>query len=187
MELLYLHGFHSSPGSIKAQQVKDWFGHHHPTIKVVAPQLAATPMAAWQQAEALVNDNTQGLIGSSLGGFLATGLAERHGLKAVLINPAVQPANLFADYLGPQLHPCTGEAYQLDEGHLAELKALTLDSLSAPGRLMVLQKEGDEVLDWRLARDFYQGAQLHIEEGGNHAFDDLPRHLGAISHFLGVG
>ncbi|WP_341501865.1 YqiA/YcfP family alpha/beta fold hydrolase [Gallaecimonas sp. GXIMD4217] len=186
MRLLYLHGFHSSPGSMKAQQVLSWFAYHHPDIEVLAPQLPATPMAAWEQAEALVDGRTLGVIGSSLGGFLATRLAERHPLKAVLINPAVRPAELFHDYLGPQQHPYTGECYELDQRHLAELQALTLAGIERPERFMVLQKEGDEVLDWRQARDFYRGARLHIEPGGNHAFEDLPRHLPALAQFLGA-
>ena len=36
------------------------------------------------------------LVGSSLGGYYATVLAERHGLKAVLINPAVRAESVIA-------------------------------------------------------------------------------------------
>ena len=42
------------------------------------------------------------MLGSSLGGFYATVLAERWGCKAVVMNPAVEPARDLVHYVGEQ-------------------------------------------------------------------------------------
>ena len=42
------------------------------------------------------------VIGSSLGGFYATCVAEHTGCRAVLLNPAVHPARDLAGHIGEQ-------------------------------------------------------------------------------------
>src|SRR4029077_21255489 len=64
------------------------------------------------------------LVGSSLGGYYATYLVEKLGVRAVLVNPAVDPYRGLEAYLGSQRNLYTGEAYQLTQQHLDELRAL---------------------------------------------------------------
>ena len=54
--LLYLHGFNSSPGSAKAQQMAAWVAENRPDIEVVIPAQPNTPAAAWAAIEQAIAD-----------------------------------------------------------------------------------------------------------------------------------
>ncbi|MGY3857769.1 YqiA/YcfP family alpha/beta fold hydrolase [Aeromonas intestinalis] len=191
--LLYLHGFNSSPGSAKAQQMAAWVAAHRPDIEVIIPAQPNTPAAAWaaieQQIATLKARHGDGLrlgaVGSSLGGFMATRVSELHGCRAALINPAVRPHELLQDYLGPQTNPYTDERYELLPAHMDELRALAV-RVSAPERLWILQQQEDEVLDYRKALEEYRFARLSLECGGNHAFVGFERYPAQIIRFLGL-
>ena len=191
--LLYLHGFNSSPGSAKAQQMATWVARHRPDIEVIIPAQPNTPAAAWaaieRQIETLKARHGDGLrlgaVGSSLGGFMATRVSELHGCRAALINPAVRPHELLCDYLGPQTNPYTGEQYELLPAHMEELRALAV-TVSAPERLWILQQQEDEVLDYRKALEEYRFARLSLECGGDHAFVGFERYPAQIIRFLGL-
>ena len=125
-----------------------------------------------------------GLIGSSMGGFLATVLAARHGLRAVLINPAVHPHQLIAASLGEQKNPYTGHRYVLEARHADELCEIERDAVPAAGRLWVLLQTADETLDYRKAVKFYAGCAQDVEEGGSHAYEKYADRLPEIFEFL---
>ncbi|MBV7300389.1 esterase YqiA [Enterovibrio paralichthyis] len=188
--LLYIHGFNSSPLSVKAQQMRDWCETHRPDIKVEVPGLACYPAQAAVQLETLVEkyrrDYRIGLVGSSLGGYFSTWLNARYGFRAVLVNPAVRPYDLLVDYLGPQQNPYTGEKYLLEPHHMAELKALDVGTISKPDTLWLLQQEGDEVLDYRQAVAKYLGCKQTVEACGDHAFVGFDRYPAEIIQFLGL-
>ncbi|WP_026376360.1 YqiA/YcfP family alpha/beta fold hydrolase [Aestuariibacter salexigens] len=187
--VVYLHGFQSSPQSEKAQQTLAYLSRHHPDIDVHIPQLAPYPEVVKAQLLQLVGSlNGQELrfIGSSMGGFLSTWLVEQFGGKAVLINPAVRPFELFKDYLGEHENPYTGERFTLQEAHIDQLKAMYCETLQTPSRYKVLLQTGDETLDYRQAQEKYQGGELIIEQGGDHSFQDYARHLPDIMAFLEV-
>lgn len=134
--LLYIHGFNSSPLSLKARIMQDYCEQHRPDIRVVVPQLPCFPAEAAKLLSGLVekyqSDYRIGLVGSSLGGYLSTWLNSRYGLRAVLVNPAVRPFELLTDYLGEQINPYTQQKYQLEEHHMNELKALDIPVVSHP-------------------------------------------------------
>ncbi|POZ60862.1 YqiA/YcfP family alpha/beta fold hydrolase, partial [Chromobacterium alticapitis] len=152
MHIVYLHGFNSSPLSLKAGETAAWLAAHAPDIQFHCPRLSPHPAEALSQAETLLlalPPNTL-LIGSSLGGFYATCLAERHGRPAALINPAVRPDRDLARFAGKQTNPYTGEVYTLGDDDLQALLAQRVDQPSA-GRYWLLLGSRDEVLDWREA------------------------------------
>ena len=188
--LLYLHGFNSSPQSVKAQQMQKYLQQKRPDIHFICPQLAATPAAAWSQIRAICDDlraktdGAFGVAGSSLGGFLATQVAERYGVRAVVINPAVNPHILLQDYLGEQLNPYTHQRYQLTEQHIHELRELRIDAPSCMERIWLLQQQGDEVLDYREALEYYRFARVCIQKGGDHSFIRFDHYCGQIIRFL---
>lgn len=194
--ILYLHGFLSSPMSAKAQKMRQYVAHHFPHIQLHMPVLSGVPAKAVEQATtrftALQNSYGErliGVVGSSMGGFLATHLVEKvsspeHSPKAVLINPAVAPHRLFPEYLGEHVNPYSQEKFTLTHADIDAIEQRYIAQLSIPSQYQVWLQTGDEVLDYRLAETLYQESDLHIRGGGDHAYQDFNRELPAICEFL---
>jgi len=151
--LLYLHGFRSSPQSMKARKVAAWMQAHRPDVHWWCPQLPPSP----REAMRLVFDgiaawphDRMAVVGSSLGGFYATAVAEATGCRAVLLNPAVYPARDLAAYIGEQTswHD-PADRFFFRPGFVDELQALAVPALTRPERYFAVIAKGDEVLDWR--------------------------------------
>jgi hypothetical protein len=126
------------------------------------------------------------LVGSSLGGYYASALAERHGCRAVLINPAIRPYEDLRQYLGRNRNLYTGEDYEITPAHFDELRALKIERITRPERYWLLVQTGDEVLDYREAVAFFAGAKQTVIEGGDHGFQGFERYLPALLEFAGV-
>lgn len=188
--LLYLHGFRSSPQSNKARLVAAQVHARHPALHWWCPQLPASPRAA---AELIARGiagwprERMAVIGSSLGGYYATWVAERQGCRAVLLNPAVDPARDLAAAVGAQAswHDPT-EPFVFRPEYLDELRALHAGPLADPGRYFALIARGDEVLDWREMAARYAGAQVRLLPGGDHALSDFADHLDEVLAFIGL-
>jgi predicted esterase YcpF (UPF0227 family) len=188
IRLIYLHGFNSSPQTIKGRQLAAWLGPLAGQIAFDLPALPHRPALAIALVERLLaqhagNDIT--LLGSSLGGYYATFLAEKHGLKAVLINPAILPDRDLEQFLGPQRNLYTDEPYELTRKHLEEMSALRVARITRPDRYYLLVQTGDEVLDYREAVRYYAGAKQRVIEGGDHGFQDFEREIPEILYFAG--
>jgi len=182
-----LHGFHSSPQSLKALQMKEYLAKNYPEIDFICPQLPALPKDMWQTITAIFEqykDCEIALMGSSLGGFLATKVVQTYQVKAILINPAVSPDLLLTKYQGPQVHPYLQQQYLVDQNYIDQLKELNVDSLNYPELIWVLLQEGDEVLDYQEALNKYQTTKVTCEPGGNHSFMGFERYLQEIINFL---
>ena len=188
--LLYIHGFNSSPKSLKASIMAEYCQRERPDIRVEAPQIPCYPEAAAAFLDDLVTSLSGeyriGLVGSSLGGYLSTWLNARYQLPAVLVNPAVKPYELLQDYLGEQENPYTGEQYVLAPHHMDELRALDVATVAQPEQLWLLQQEGDEVLDYRQAVAKYAACRSTIEPNGDHSFVGFDRFPAKIIEFLGL-
>jgi uncharacterized protein len=179
--LIYLHGFNSSPSSHKAQVMQRFMAERGLAHEYGCPSL---PPLAHQAISAVEGALTRGdcLIGSSLGGFYATYLAEKHDLKAVLINPAIDPHVGLRAYLGPQQNLHTGEPYVLTEAHLQEWEQLYVPRVT-PRRYLLIVETGDEVLDYRKAVERYAGAEQVVVPGGDHSLQTFAQHLSRILEF----
>jgi uncharacterized protein len=140
--------------------------------------LLQTGIAEWPIDRAL-------LMGSSLGGFYATVLAQQTGWPAVVINPAVDPARDLKAYIGElsAFHDPEERFYFRPE-FIQELQDMTPGPLLHPDRLMAVIAKGDEVLDWREMNARYSGARQILVEGSDHALSDFDQHLPAILQFL---
>jgi len=184
--IIYLHGFNSSPRSGKAQHLKRYLDGKGKGAGFACPQLPHWPHEAVAVAEAeIVRREQITLVGSSLGGFYATWLAEKHGVRAVLINPAIEPHVGLRAYLGPQQAFHGGERYQLTEEHLRQWKELFLTRVH-PERYVLLVETGDEVLDYRAAVRKYKGAKQVVVQGGNHSLASFPEQIPLIMEFAGM-
>jgi predicted esterase YcpF (UPF0227 family) len=186
--LIYIHGFNSSPLSFKAALVRKRMVELGRGREFVCPELPDRPALAIALLESLFEENETAkpaLIGSSLGGYYATHLAEKHGLRAVLVNPAVRPYELLEHALGPQTNLYTGVQYVVTAEHLSELRALEASSIH-PERYLLVVRTGDEVLDYRNAVERYRGCEQIVEAGGDHGFSDFDRYLDKVLEFCGI-
>jgi len=186
--IVYLHGFNSAPQSHKAQVLKRYLEARGLGDRFACPKLPHRPFEAIALAEREIARRPAGtvtLLGSSLGGFYATHLAEKHGLRAALVNPAVVPQRDLESYLGIQRNLYTGEAYELTREHIAEWRALDTAAIH-PERYLLIVETGDEVLDYREALRKYSGARRIVVEGGDHTLKSFPEHLPAILELAGL-
>jgi uncharacterized protein len=190
--ILYLHGFRSAPASFKAQTLAARMAELGLSAAFWCPQLPVSARAAIELVEEqiarclAVGGQRPALVGSSLGGYYATWLAERHDLPAVLVNPAVVAPLSLEPYLGRQTNLYTGEAFDFTPAHVAELRALEVPLLSRPERYWLLVEEGDEVLDYRDAVAKYAGARQTVLPGGDHSFTRWGDYLDPILEFAGL-
>ena len=188
--LLYLHGFRSSPKSTKARMVAERVAAQHPQVTWWCPQLPPSPRAAM----ALVMDGIaawpherMGVIGSSLGGFYATYVAQACDCRAVLLNPAVDPARDLGKYVGEQMawHD-PDERFFFEPGFVDELRALDAGQLRQPRNFFAVIAKGDEVLDWREMTARYRNCTIRLLEGSDHALSDFDAHIAEVLAFLGL-
>ena len=192
--IVYLHGFRSSPASVKARALVAAIEALPPSDRPLlhVPMLDGEPLAAiadtaaWIEANVISPPSTLTLVGSSLGGYYATHLAERYRSRAVLINPAIHPARDLAAYLGPQTNLYTGATFIVTPTHFAALEALAVDRIAQPERYWLMVQTADEVLNYREAIAFYAGSYQLVEGGGDHAFMGFERQITAILRFAGV-
>ena len=191
--LLYLHGFRSSPHSFKAQRLQAWLHKHRPDVQWYCPQLPASPLAALQLVQQIIASwpaQTSAVVGSSLGGFYATVVAEdttRKGWRVVLINPAVHPACDLVAYVGEltQFHN-TAERFDLRPEYIEELKAMSPAAISHRPRYLPIIAKGDELLSWQEMSARYPGQPLRLIDGSDHALSDFDQHLPALLGFLNL-
>ncbi|MGD8933994.1 MAG: YqiA/YcfP family alpha/beta fold hydrolase [Gammaproteobacteria bacterium] len=189
-KILYLHGFNSSPDSHKARVLHDYMQHHGLGDYIDIPKIPPLPAAAiellQQHADKIIEDHALSLVGSSLGGFYATWLAEKYNCPAVLINPAVRPHELLMKYLGENKNYYTGENWVLDHNHIKQFRELYIERVTQLERYLVLLQTGDDTLDYREALQKYAGCAILVEQGGSHEFSGFERHLEKILSFCNV-
>ena len=182
--VIYIHGFNSSPASFKAALLKKRLEALGRGAEFVAPALPASPA----RAAALLDDLARrhpgaALVGSSLGGYYATWLAEKRGLNAALLNPAVRPYDLLKDHVGPQQNLHTGERYEYTARDVEELRALEVETVT-PSRYLLIVATGDEVLDHRVALERYRGCRTLVIEGGDHGLSSFADYLDPVMAHL---
>lgn len=186
--LIYLHGFRSSPQSAKARRLGEWVAAHRPDVGWWCPQLPAAPHEAVALVDAGIRERGRDavtLVGSSLGGFYATVLAERHGCPALLLNPAIDPARDLAPYVGTlSAYHDPGRTFEFRPADLADLRAMSPPAITRPERYAAVIAKGDELLDWREMSARYAGAQVLLLDGSDHALSDFDDHLPFILRSL---
>ena len=170
-----------------------WAGTQ-PGLQFACPQLPPSPLDAMALvAELVAGWPVQGsaVVGSSLGGFYATALAEQpahRGWRVGVLNPAVNPARDLARHIGTQTawhDPAL--KFDFTAQHVAELAALTPPArLTNAARYYAVIAKGDELLDWREMLARYAGCDGEVLEGSDHGLTDFEDHLpGLVKHLQG--
>lgn len=182
--ILYLHGFTSGPQSHKAQALRSRMEDRGIGGCFICPQLPASPAEAIRLANNIIEtQKVVGLVGSSLGGYYATWLAERYDFRAALVNPAVVAHISLEQYIGQQRWLYSGEHFDFTQQHIEELRALHLPSFANPKRFWLMAEEGDETLDYRQAVARYAGASQTVLPGGDHSFTRWNDYLDSVIDF----
>jgi len=189
--ILYLHGFRSSPDSFKARLMADTMAQRGLADAWACPQLPASPREAIDLAMGIAQRQLAGadspraltVIGSSLGGFYATWLAEQLGCKAVLLNPAVQAARDLATQVGEHHMYHSNAPFVFLPEYVDELTAIHAPRITQPDRYFLLAATGDEVLDWREMRDRYAGCPQRIVQGSDHGLSDFEQWMPEVLEF----
>ena len=185
--LVYLHGFRSSPQSFKARLLADRMAERGLASRFVCPQLPASPAAAIERVlRDIAPQAADTLVGSSLGGYYATWLAERCGCRAVLLNPAIFPARDLAAHTGAQRMYHSDDEFVFEPRYLDELARLQVDAPTRPQRYLLVAAKGDELLDWREMVARYPGAPTILLEGGDHGLSDFDTLAGRVLEFAGM-
>jgi hypothetical protein len=184
--ILYLHGFRSSPRSHKARVVQERMRALGRENELICPQLPASPQAAIDLALLLAARHAPdklAVVGSSLGGFYATWLAERLGCRAVLLNPAVDPLKDLDQHVGVTTAWHSDEPFEFKRAYIDELAALKVERITRPQRYFLIAATGDEVLDYRDMLAHYPGARQHLIAGGDHAISDFTDYVDEVLAF----
>ncbi|WP_321867517.1 YqiA/YcfP family alpha/beta fold hydrolase [Paraburkholderia tropica] len=186
--IVYLHGFRSSPQSFKARLLAARLAELGRADEWLCPTLPVSPDETIELVEREIAQNARPgecitLLGSSLGGFFATQLAEKHGWRAVLLNPAVVPDRDLSKYLGEQPLWHGGGSIVVEPRHLQELRALAVAHITRPERYYLIAATGDEVLDYREMLAHYPGVQTHLIEGSDHGISEFADYVDEVIRF----
>jgi len=181
--IIYIHGFGSSGFGGKATFFKEHF-----ESEIILPSLSYVPALAIHTLEQLIemllkSGENVNLVGSSLGGYYAIYLACKYDLRAVLINPAIIPYKTL-DKIGMSTNYFDMSTFEVTLEHLNALRVLEVKKVQNQENFMVLLQKGDEVLNYKEAVEKLPNANLYIEEGGNHSFEDITRYFSAIDKFF---
>ncbi|SFV09626.1 YqiA/YcfP family alpha/beta fold hydrolase [Pseudoduganella namucuonensis] len=187
--ILYLHGFRSSPLSMKARLLGARMAELGRGADYVCPQLPASPKLAMELALSLVDGVPAGelaIVGSSLGGYYATWMAERLGCRAALLNPAIVPQLSLDQHVGVTTAFHSDQPFEFKREYIAELRALAVPAITRPERYFLLAATGDEVLDYRDMVAHYAHARQHVIQGGDHGIGEFADHMDEVLAFCGV-
>ena len=187
--ILYLHGFRSSPHSFKTGLLAERMRALGRGDEYVCPQLPASPRAAIELATGLARQGdpaTLSIIGSSLGGYYASWIAEQIGCRAVLLNPAVHAARDLASQVGVKTQYHSNDAFEFKQQYLDELEEIRIKEITHPERYFLIAATGDELLDWREMTAQFAGARQQVIQGSDHGLSDFARYADQVLSFCGI-
>ena len=215
MNVIYIHGLDSDANSIKGRLLEDYCRQYHSDINILRPDLNKTPDQVFRQILLLIeNLNSNGnhaedekfkssntvLVGSSLGGYFSTLISNHTGYPALLLNPSTQPHvtlqrfaedsaaknNVKEEDLDSQIIHSTTGGWDITHADLQWFAAHQLSTINYPDKISVLIKEGDELLNPKLSKQFYksQGVTVNMQAGGDHRFSDFGAQLPMVIEML---
>jgi predicted esterase YcpF (UPF0227 family) len=184
---IYVHGFNSSPQSMKAQLFLRYMQAQGWQDQVLIPELSHWPMQAMTLLREIIEASAPRpivLLGSSLGGYYSTWLTEHYdNVRTVLINPSVRPYELLPQYLGINQNLYSGESYELTATHLQQLLDLRCEEIKKPDAYLLMVQTADETLDYREAVERFSHSTQFVQQGGSHGFEQFEKVIPAILAF----
>ncbi|MDY3331219.1 MAG: YqiA/YcfP family alpha/beta fold hydrolase [Pelistega sp.] len=185
--ILYLHGFRSSPLSAKSQLFEKTMAARAQSHLLMSPALPSSPRKAIKLCLSLVKDIPKEelcIVGSSLGGYYATYLAEHLDCRAVCINPSVYAPRDLATQLEVRTHYHSDEPFEFKASYIQELAELFVPTIRKPERFLLLAGMQDELLEWQEMQARYLGAQQIIAPDQDHAFSGFEQYLPTVLDFI---
>lgn len=188
MKIVYIHGFLSSPNSQKGQLLKAFLANTEDEF--LAPSFPDTPKEAYACLDEYFkklcnNDDKIGVIGSSMGGFLATAMQLKYGFKIAIFNPCVHPQDYLPTLVGEQRNPYTNTSFVIEDSMLEFLAQIDKQNRNFDAdKTFVFLQDQDETLDYTKALYFYQCAKIKLVKGGCHAYTDFSAELPLVMKFF---
>ncbi len=190
--LVYLHGLNSSGRSHKVSVLRRALAPRPvlaPDYPAHRPAQAVAGLLAWfdRLPTPPAGDPGLVLVGSSMGGFYGQYLARRLPVAQLyLVNPALNPWDLFTPYLGETMTTAQGETYVVDADLIAATRPFGIADPCDGVPTSLFLDAGDEVIDPAIAGRIYCGCgDVHLFPGGDHAFSHLDELVASIREFLG--
>lgn len=187
--IVYLHGFRSSPQSYKAQLMAQHMWALGLEEQYLCPQLPASPTQSIELILELIKDfapEQLTLIGSSLGGYYATWIAERIGCRAVLLNPMVKIPTDMSPFMNASMAFHSETSFEFKPEYVEELSQLAITHTSNPERYFLIAATGDELLDSREMQSHYPSARQTIIDGSDHGLTGFGQHVDDVLTFSGI-
>jgi predicted esterase YcpF (UPF0227 family) len=114
-------------------------------------------------------------------------VAERRSCRAVVLNPAVDPARDLAGAVGITSAWHSDTPFEFRPQYVDELRAIAPPAtLTDPERYFAIIAKGDEVLSWREMGARYAGCRQLMLEGSDHALSEFDHQLPDLLAFLGL-
>lgn len=162
LTIVYFHGYGSSPVSDKVTTLRESLG-----VPVYAFPADIDPDEATKLIEYNIDmmllDNMHAetnilFVGTSLGGWMASKMAEKYKVPAIIINPSVTPKTSLLKY---GVDPSVCAKYN--------------DMIVSPNNVYFFA-ENDEVIDNSILRKAWKdrGIQVHIDPEANHRYNGKP-------------
>jgi hypothetical protein len=183
--IIYIHGFASSGNARKAGETKEYFKNK----KVLSPDLPVEPEKAFLILKDIIRDSSvnANLIGSSLGGFYAMLLSANYGLKAVLLNPAVEAHKSLAAYIGEHTNYDTGTKFLWTQEYVNQLRNLYNEYFKfiKQNNLFLLLSKDDELIDHSFTKNTFPDSNVILEyDNCGHQFSRYREALPEINRFF---
>lgn len=182
---------HQSPNTLKILYIHGFGSNYHPTKPKIQLLRSLGEVVGvdvdyckgFDIAFQKVNDAATAcdlIVGTSMGGFMASHVGANLGIPFVALNPAVTPKQSLLKHIGSFVD-YNGNKKVLDQKTVANYP----DFKTVNGCGLILLEAGDKVIDpkhtLRALEDFYD---VRMIEGGSHRFDSLSDQIKEIAKFV---
>jgi predicted esterase YcpF (UPF0227 family) len=177
MLIIYLHGYGSSPNTVKGEKIKNFFINTYPDFNFIAPHIDYMKDGLYV-IESIISqypNEKKIIVGSSFGGLVARFLTESNieVVASILINPAL-------------------DIYKVLEKSNEDLSIENLDIISKlvykttldMNSYLLLCQRDDEICDWVSNRIILPNCNFYLGNGSGHGFENIEVTFGLCKEFI---